>query len=192
MHPDELFCKTIDDIQSVVENPTSYEILRSTALLRQLLLDGNRLVDVVNRQRRLRLRFTIADGWEHPVARMMRSMNPAFLAILDNFQPDAQFPNTNVRDLTRDQLLSYDVMLINGRNYTVANIISHCANVVGGVHIGEPRTPEEHELTSIQETIEVGGFSVNLRQLLPVLRVVLDGLRPLYDAIRTTDPTGGI
>lgn len=132
MHEDELFCRTIDDIQSVVDNPTSYEILRSSALLRQLLLDGRRLVDIVNRERRLRLRFRVADGWEHPVARMMRSMNPVFFGVLDGIDTGAQFPNTPIRELTRDQFLNYNVLLINGHVYTVRDVISFCANVMGG------------------------------------------------------------
>lgn len=181
MH-DEFFCNAIDEIQGVVDNPSSYGILRSSALLRQLLLDRERLVDVVNRDRHVRLRFKVADGWER-AERIAQLTNLQFIGVFDGIHPDG-LPNARIRDLTRDQFLNYNVLRVNGRTLTVRDVLLHCAHVDGGVHFGRPRTPEQQILTSIRDSVEIGGFPVNLRQLLPILRIVLDSLRPLYDAIQ--------
>ena len=45
-----LFLRTLDDCRSAIAGEDEYELLRSTGLLRQLLIDGRPLVDVVNQK----------------------------------------------------------------------------------------------------------------------------------------------
>jgi hypothetical protein len=88
MNPVFLFCRTVEDIGNIIEKPDNYEILRSSALLRQLLVDGNRLVDVVNRQARVKIQFEIADSWETPYTKMVLEHGASFLAVLDGLSPE--------------------------------------------------------------------------------------------------------
>ena len=60
MDPDQLFLKTLSDLERRTGSEASeYDVLRSSALLRQLLLDGSPLVHQVNRHRRLTLVFRV-------------------------------------------------------------------------------------------------------------------------------------
>jgi hypothetical protein len=57
-----LFLKTCADLQVKLESQDAYELLRSSALIRQLFLDeGSSLVDQVNRSARVRLTFNIVE-----------------------------------------------------------------------------------------------------------------------------------
>jgi len=86
MHLNELFVHTINEIGQVIEAPTNYRILRSSALLRQLLVDGNRLVDVVNRDLKLQISYTVSDIWETPYAKLVLEDGPTFYATLDGLR----------------------------------------------------------------------------------------------------------
>jgi len=59
MNTDKLFIKTVEDICEIIDEPNEYGLLRSSLLLRQLLLDENRLVHIVNRNRKLKISVTI-------------------------------------------------------------------------------------------------------------------------------------
>ena len=56
---DELFVRTIDDLEERAGTTDEYELL-AAALLRKLLLDRPPLMDQVNRTRRLPISFRIA------------------------------------------------------------------------------------------------------------------------------------
>jgi hypothetical protein len=184
MDPDRLFLFTVDECRQVFGAPNDYSILRSTALLRQLLLDGNSLVDVVNRERRERILFTISDGWATEYASTVMEDQPSLFCVADGLHPDSTpIIDAKIVKLKRDQFLKYNLVYSNGSFHNVGEIVSHCANVLGGVHIGSPRTPEEHSLSAAQQ-FQIGGLPLSLRQVVPLLRVVADALDPLYQRIR--------
>lgn len=182
MHPDQLFIKTLDDINRTIDTGDEYEILRSTALLRQMLLDGRRLVDEVNRKYRMKIKYLVADGWKTPYAKRVMEMNPSFFAILDGLYPGDALLQKPVRTLKRDEFLGYRVCYSEGSYLTVSDLVSHCANVLGGVHVGKARTQEEERLSALQD-FRFGGAPYNLRQIMPLLKIVRDALDPLRERI---------
>ncbi len=184
MHPDLIFTQTLDDITNVIETPDSYRILRSSALLRQLLVDGNRLVDVVNRESKLKIQFRIADSWETPYTKLVLEDGPVFFAVLDGLSPDTVLSKgVPIKELSRDEFLSHRVVFTNGQYITVRDIVDHCANVMGGVHLGAPKQGSQKSLSNLQN-ITIGGASISIRQLLPVLRIVRVALQPLYVVLK--------
>lgn len=183
LDPDILFLRTVDECRQVLTAPDDYSILRSTALLRQLLLDGNRLIDVVNRSRRERVRFLVCDGWDTPYAKEVLSDNPLVFAVADGLHPERNLlPGVPQREFNRDRFLKFPVVYASGNYYTVGDIITHCANVLGGVHVGSPKTNEEEQLSALQQ-FQIGKSPLSLRQLLPILHVVVDSLEALYQRI---------
>ncbi len=150
MDPDWLFLRTLNDCKSAIQNPDDYQLLRATALLRQLLLDANRLLDVVNRDRREKIRFRIADSWQTQHTRLVISMNPSIYTVADGLYPGTSLPNTPVVELSRDQFLKHPVAYASGRYYTVGEIVQHCANILGGVHFGAPQSESEGMLSALQ------------------------------------------
>jgi hypothetical protein len=115
-------------------------------------------------------------------------MNPSFFGVLDGIDPsdNSKKPpqiRAPVIELKRDQFLKYDLLFIQGKYFDVQDLILHCANVLGGVHVGEPKNSEEEQLSALQ-SFRSGGLPVNLRQIQPVHRVVLDALSPLRSAVQ--------
>lgn len=56
---DKLFAGVYEDLQTRVKGKNDYDLIKAGGLLRQLLLDNDRLIDIVNKPRRIRLQFTI-------------------------------------------------------------------------------------------------------------------------------------
>ena len=62
---------------------------------------------------------------------------------------------------------------------------AHAANVAGAVHAGEPRSLEHRKLERLAKSIQIGGYDLGTRDLQPIGRVTVKGLRPLREAIET-------
>jgi hypothetical protein len=178
MNKEQLFCHTLDDIADVIANPTDYEVLRSSALLRQLLLDGGCLVDLVNRAHKLKVEFEISDGWATEYNKAILNLNPSILLVLDGLSPDTQLLKAPNAKLRKDDFLAYRLALINGTYISVRDIIDHCSNVMGGVHAGSPRSESQKAISSA-DFMRIGGGAISIKQLMPILRVVHKALDPL-------------
>ncbi len=181
MDPDALFLATLDDLDaSAIAGRSSYDLLHVAALLRKLLLDGTNLLDATNRSRRLKVRFR-ANQRQPP-----DDPPPTSWSIQDGLDPDTAAPlrRNSVADLSRDQFLGVTIIVHQDVRLTVADVIRYVANVAGGVHLGTPTEPKEMALASLSASIQVGGYSPELRSLIPVARVVSKGLQPLRASIQ--------
>ena len=76
---------------------------------------------------------------------------------------------------------------MSGRLFTVGELVSHAANVDGGVHAGVPRTERERVLSEFRGVIG-SAMSVQKMQLAGIIRVVVDALAPLEEAIERASP----
>lgn len=180
MNADSLFLATLDDLAArAAPGRSSYDVMHIAALLRKLLLDDTRLVDTVNRTRRVRYRF-------HANSRLPpNDPGLVFWSIQDGLDPDTAAPlqGNDVRDLTRDQFLSLVIIVIRGELLTIADIVRYLANVAGAVHHGTPTTPKEVALASLEPSVRLAGYSPEVRSLLAVARVVTKALQPVRRAV---------
>jgi hypothetical protein len=85
--------------------------------------------------------------------------------------------------VNRDQLLGTVLAVVNGKSYSLRDIVLFEANIMGGVHAGSPKEEKEKVLQALNSTLAIGGHRASLRQLQAVGRVVLKGLGPLRAAI---------
>ena len=98
MDPDQLFLKTLSDLERRTGSEASeYDVLRSSALLRQLLLDGGPLVHQVNRHRRLTLVFRV--NVREPTWRRVGSDPPSFWTRHDGLDPETALVTPEVAEL---------------------------------------------------------------------------------------------
>jgi hypothetical protein len=180
-----LFLHTLAEIEEAGVSRADFKILRASASLRQLLLDGTPLVDAVNRELRIKFRFEVDDCFGDPaLQKLIKETCPIFYATLDALDPD--FPPRRYvtrKTLTKDQLLSQRVILFKENYYTVHEVIDQCAHVLGGVHLGEPKTPSQFGLDQASKELPFTGFSIPIQQLISILRVVAKGLEPLKTAL---------
>jgi hypothetical protein len=180
---DDLFLATLDDLAARASaGRSAYDVLQIAGLLRKLLLDDTRLVDAVNRSRRVKYRFRTNE--RQPPG----DPSVDFWSIQDGLDPDTAAPlrTNNVRDLTRDQFLAVTIIIFRGERLTIADVLRYLANIAGAVHLGSPTTPKEMALASLASSIQVGGYTPEVRSLLSVARVVTKALQPLRRAIEET------
>jgi hypothetical protein len=185
---DTLFLETLADLRRRSIAVPEYEVQQLAALLRKLLLDGQPLMDAVNRSRRMRIRFSVYDG--SPYQDMVLSSGPVFYALQDAFDPEAvAVANARIAEVGRDGLLERGIVLMNGVWFSVADIVKYVANVEGAVHRGSPNDAKQRALAATD--IRIGGYdSPVVRSLLAVARVVARGLEPLEARIRADRKAG--
>lgn len=180
---DFLFLATLDDLEKRLRRGLpEYDVLGIAGLLRKLLLDGVPLVDQVNRDRGLKIRYR-ANVRKPTWMLAGTSPPPVFWSREDGFDPDSVQTPVEVAELTRDQLLSQVVMTFQGHELTVKDVVLHAANVGGAVHAGRPRDEKQRALSALAEQMHWGGYSTGVGILLAIGRVVLRGLRPLRERV---------
>jgi hypothetical protein len=175
---DELFLETLRDLgtRTAVE-ASEYDVLRSSALLRQLLLDDDPLVHQVNRDRRLRLVFRT--NVSEPIWKKAGIEPPAFWSRHDGLDPETALVPPEVAELKRDGLLASVVMIVDGRNFTVRDVVDQAAHVLGGVHAGKPREEAQEALSAVAAAFRIGNADPITGALRAISRIVLRALQPL-------------
>jgi hypothetical protein len=88
-------------------------------------------------------------------------------------------------ELTKDQFLSQTVLLFQGGEFSVRDMIDVAAHLEGGVHLGVPRDERAGAVLQAAIQIRVGGYSPVVRSLQAIGRVVLKGLQPLRTAVES-------
>jgi hypothetical protein len=177
MDPDQLFLETLDELYQRLRPREDvygglyrdYDVLMVAALLRKLLLDSQALMDVVNRGRRLKIRFRVHDS--KPTSR-------EWWAIMDELDPEtatntlghwyvgysavALNPTASNRpviiDVPKADLLRRPVVVCKNHQFTVANLILHMAHEEGAVHIGtqvsaRQSAPETERVTLLRQFV---------------------------------------
>ncbi len=173
---DQLFVETIKDIQSKLDDPSHYNLIRAAGMLRQLFLDGSRLVDQVNRYHRIRLRFEIVPFEQE-------------LSIVPEFHwcriSPGVSPSISV-ECDLDHFLRVTCVFSEKHKFSVYDVIICCAHVFGGVHSGSPGNDKESELLRLQEAVLAGGESVVDSTLRDICDIALRGCAPLMEALFRT------
>lgn len=175
----DLFIGTLDDMEAKLRSPTVYNRVRLSALLRQLLLDGEPLIDRVNRDFRLRIRFEVTD----PPPILRPDDRTVIWIEADGIAPHPDLPGFGRKSVKRDELLARHVAKVGPHYYSVHDLIDQVAHVAGGVHAGVPDSDVLSRLTTAGELVIVFGAPMAIGLLPPVARVVLDGLAPLRAAV---------
>lgn len=183
MDRNELFLETLAELQRrIAPGGGEYDVLMAAGLLRKLLLDESPLMDQVNRQKKLRIRFRANCGGP---SRVIIEDRPVFWSQQDGFDPETGLVRRGgPTKLTKDQMLRCVVLLTRGHEITVHELIDAVAHVEGAVHAGKPHGPKEEALAAVAQEIRVGGLPPATRALLAIARVTLRGLEPLRSAVR--------
>jgi hypothetical protein len=183
MQADQLFLRTLEDLDRRTAVADEYEALLAAGLLRKLLLDEAPLVHQVNRYRRERIRFRV--NGETPLERTVLEDNPAFWAIGDAIDPDA-FPGPGTSapmDAKLDQFLARTVMFARGERLSVGDLIKQVAHIDGAVHKGKPSNVREELLDEMSRVMFFRDLPATVHHVQLIGRIVMGGLTPLRDAI---------
>ncbi len=174
-----LFLKTLEDIEKKMKSQDGYEIFMIAPLLRKLLIDDYPLIDQVNGNKKLKIKFKI-NNRQIPLG----DSSLMFYSMEDGFDPDTSVPHLAYPlEVNRDKLLSRQIMIIDGTPISVIDLIKFLSHVQGGVHLGKAKTSQEQALKEIQSYLGIGGLPAGIRTILSISRVVTKGLEPLKIAI---------
>jgi hypothetical protein len=179
---ERLLLRTLEDIETRVKSHDPYEVLGLSALIRKLFLDDNPLIDQVNRMYRQKIKFVISDP-NSPYTQLVLSMKPSFYSVQDGLDPETALTNKAKIEVNRDQFFGTMVLMIEGKPYSVREVILFEANVMGGIHAGAPKTDKERALAEINNLYVGGDTRAATRQLQGISRVVIKALQPLREAI---------
>lgn len=108
---------------------------------------------------------------------------PTMYTIQDGLDPNTSRPGKQISILNRDQFFKISVLAINGKEYTIKDVVLFEANIMGAAHAGTPKNEKENVLKTLNEQLSVGGYPSSLRQLKAIGRVILTALSPLKSKI---------
>jgi hypothetical protein len=175
-----LFVVKYRELCRILDNLEVTELLALSGILRLFLVDSPNIVDRVNRNHRLKIRFLpMGDDPNH-----IKNL-PASLPI-PAFQYFGFFSDTTEAKITRDQLLKRVAFIIEGRQYTYHQFIILVANKLGGVHFDEDykKQPDLAVLASLNEQIGIGGAPSALWVMRDVGKVVREGFADLFACVQ--------
>ena len=169
MNHNRLFEQALHELQTLVASDAEYDIVSSSRLLRQLLLDGDALVNIVNRELRSSPAFkvrvpsdsNVEANWIDPV------LSPGL---------DDEYLELDLR-----RFLSHQVGISDGRPVTVRQVIKYAAIVLGGVHFKAEPGDDLESVARHHVNKADRGLSPVLQALRHVGAVARDALAPVRD-----------
>jgi hypothetical protein len=169
-----LFIRTIGDLDQVSTSNDWHVLLKSSAALRLLLLDG--LLNKANERRRLKISFTVADN-----------SVPPHIVFDKRWQDIAPHdtPLEHLISVSLDQLLKFKVYESKDSAISVRDVIRAAANADGGVHFGSPGSLEEELVLNLDKQAFRFGQAASRHILKDICKVVVAGSIPLIEKIQS-------
>lgn len=174
-----LFVNTMDDISKRLDapNPSRYDTLMLTPLIRKLTTESPTLIDVLEKANRGR-----------PKVEYMCSPFESSQAPVPNARSlmlaDTRFALPSVT-MTPRQFLNTAVGEFDGEPISVRAVIKHFSHVEGGVHLGNrDRTPAGDMMQAMHPGMPFGLGDLSLRVVPPIARVILNGCHALLAHVR--------
>lgn len=172
MNHNRLFEQALHELQALIASEAEYDIVSSSRLLRQLLLDGDALVHIVNRELRSSpvFRVRVPSGsndeanWIDPV------LSPGI---------DDEYLKLDLR-----RFLNHQVGISDGRPVTVRHLIKYAAIVLGGVHFKAVPGDDLESVARHHVNKNDRGLSLALQALRQVGAVARDALVPVSESPR--------
>lgn len=179
---DDFFLRTIQDLDERSASVDDYDLLVAAALLRKLLLDGNCLMDQVNRSRHLSIRFRIVLMGPEPRA---GEAPPVLWALPSGLDPTTLHSESDIPivEVDKSRFLSRPVSVYAGEMATVHDLIDYFAHVRGAVHSTVPKTNKEKALRELESFGWTDGVPLILEILRSVIRITVHAMRPLVEAV---------
>lgn len=181
MNFDKLFLKSLNDLHLSINSGDEYKVLCASGIIRKLLVDGGRLVDQVNRDHKLKIKFRVIP----PNFQSIQGVpEPHMWCMVDSIDPRRSPEKNAITELINiDKFLGLTIGRVDEHKYTVKNIIEFAANVAGAVHYRSPEGKLEEAINELRKFHIFSDINVLLQHLRSIGRIILEGLRPLRNKI---------
>jgi hypothetical protein len=174
-----LYLRTIEDLRSKASSHDAYELLRGSALVRQLILDDPPLAHFVNRNFRVKLQFRVVEWEPCPLEGVVFSWVDVSS---DRAAPWSVVPPRLVK---QDAFLATKCLSMEDQVFTVKDVIKSCANFRGGVHKGNRAEEADQALAEFDRIVQVGGMDATVNLIRGIAKCLLVALEPLTEAVRS-------
>lgn len=173
---EELLISTLKELQERIFEPSSYDLLMTSGLLRKLILDSSPLLHLVNRSYKIKVRFPVVKDRVIPKV----NCDPSFS--MRNVYTD--FFNENEVDwLKLDEFLAVSIIEDDKFQYSIRDVILLIANKCGGIHFDQNSNKTEKRLLELSKRFNHFNIDSCFIVLCDIAWSVLTGIKPLIDAI---------
>lgn len=169
-----LFIRTIGDLAQASTSNDWHVLLKSSADLRLLLLDG--LLHKANERHRIKINFTVTNNSDSPPIEFDKRWN--------NIAPH-DIPLEYLISVSLDQLIKFKVFESKNDTISVRDVIRAAANADGGIHFGSPGSPEEELVLTLDKQAFIFGQAASRHILRDICKVVVAGSIPLVEKIQS-------
>lgn len=181
---EEFLLHTVNDLKDKVNSNKNYDLLRATGLLRQLLVDSPSLIDLVNKNYGLKIKFRVNKQPPYKPMTPFESGGEIWEPILRVSL--IQSKDDGFQELSKDQFLSYNVFEIESHNFKIKDIIRLSSNKLGGVHLENSTADEVLILKEIDKMVKYDSGINNLGYAIgDISKSVIDGLQGLIERVKT-------
>ena len=165
-----LFEELLLELQMLINSDDTYDLVKSSRVLRQLLLDGDALLHIVNRKLRVPPEFNILSS-------------QVSSGDYRNFEIYPGGHTDTVVTLNLQKFLSYPLGRSQGKTITVKDVIKFGAIVLGGVHFKEEPREETSHLMSVHTSSAVESLSPVFVALKHIGAVTRDAMIPIRNRL---------
>lgn len=168
---EQLFIQKYNELVYYTYANTEYNVIRSSAILRQLYFEGQPLTIRINRNYHLSFIYKI------DVALMRVYSNDIQLCFtLPDDVKNIVVAKNRYKILNDNQFKSYTILKSNDKTFSIKDVVKFVANNIGGIHLDSDETIRKEPISCIDRQF----IYITLNA---ISRIVIEALRPLKDSI---------
>jgi len=176
MNEESLFIRTLDHLHQLINSNDEYEILRASALIRQLFLDDrSSLFDKVNRKYRYKIEFEVVEHLPPSIP----DFSYQVWCVIDGIDPRATPAHLPRAKKKRDSFFGMIVAIVDSHRYSIRDLVLFAANVMGGVHSGTFDNDKSKSFSQLKDLYIFSNINVALLFIKTIGRIILESLKPL-------------
>ncbi|MCK4587140.1 MAG: hypothetical protein KAU29_07355 [Gammaproteobacteria bacterium] len=169
---DYLFLEIFAELRWRLNTPSSYNVVKSAGLARMLFVDGHPLVDVVNKNRRLKYGFHCTKGSPIKIPGIESSLS---------YYPIQH--DSNATPKSRDEFLGVEVISSGECAVSIKDIIKFLSIKWGGIHFEPPKKPKDMLLVQIDGVLKRGGGNLVVRLMWNIGAIILKDMQHMQREI---------
>jgi hypothetical protein len=183
------FVNTLDELRQKCNTASNYNYVKASGILRQILIDENPLLDLVNKEYRKKILFEVIKPTPPAPKQSIGPDGSVWTEIgmgMSFMSPSKDKSRNDM--LTKDQFLKRRVISFGYQDISVLEIIKLNANKIGGVHIdtSQPNNIKDLNILIGNSAMNFkGGITGGAYQINEISIIVLKALNELEKLVKS-------
>lgn len=163
--------ETLNEIDHKLSNSSTYNLIRISGLLRQLLCDQHNLIDLAQKGANKKFLFRVNADSIKDAVQFHSTIGP-----LDEITLFAGGLNNHAekRDIVLDEYIKIPVIFSRGHYFTIRDVIKYIADKRGGVHLDKQLKEQQILIDDLSKHFYIGGVESLIRQVFDIAENVID------------------